>query len=73
MDKAIIEFPLDKNGNALFDANNSVGSGVLTVSITRGFPCPVCFSFKRGKKECSFAMDKTATRKLIAYLLVGGI
>lgn len=68
----VIEFQMDGD-DALFDANDAVGSGILKVKVSRGFPCPVMLSFKRGRKKYSFSLDKHATRKLILYLIAEGI
>lgn len=68
----VIEFPMDGD-DALFDANDSIGSGTLRVGVSRGCPCPVSIAFKRGRKKCSFALDGHAARKLVLYLIAEGI
>lgn len=72
MGKSCVEFPMEGD-EALFEANDAVGSGRLSINIRHGYPCPVLISFKRGKKKFSFAMDKSSARRVILYLLAEGI
>jgi hypothetical protein len=75
MNKAKIEFTINDEGSALFEANDSIDIGELSVNVyhSSNVPCPINFNFKRKDQQHSFSMTKSEARQMILYLLAMGI
>ena len=70
-----VEFIVDEKGNALFDANDAIGDGILKVSVYKGMnvPSPIGFIFERGNNKQMFSMSKDTARRILMYLIAEGV